>query len=88
MIDNGSGIPAEFTQHLFERFTQADGSSTRAQGGTGIGLAVCKTLIEGMGGTIGYAAAAGKGATFYFDLPLALAGDTLQAAAPAAPARA
>ena len=79
VIDNGSGIPVEFRQRLFERFAQADGSNTRSQGGTGLGLAVCKTLIEGMGGQIGYASDVGKGATFYFDLPLA--GDAPQAVA-------
>ncbi len=84
VIDNGSGIPPEFRQRLFERFAQADGSSTRAQDGTGLGLAVCKSLIEGMGGQIGYASEAGKNTpgttTFYFDLPVA--GDAQQPAAP------
>ncbi|MEQ1772620.1 MAG: CHASE domain-containing protein [Burkholderiales bacterium] len=74
VMDHGPGIPHEFRPRIFERFMQADGSSTRSQGGTGLGLAVCKTLIEGMGGQIGYTSEVGSGATgttFYFDLPLA-----------------
>jgi K+-sensing histidine kinase KdpD len=62
-----------------EKFMQADGSSTRSQGGTSLGLAVCKTLIEGMGGKIGYTSESGAGTTFYFDLTLA--GDTVTSTA-------
>ena len=71
VIDHGAGIPLEFRPRIFERFMQADGSSTRSQGGTGLGLAVCKTLIEGMGGALGYKSETGQGTTFYFDLPAA-----------------
>jgi len=74
VIDRGSGIAPEFHSRLFERFMQADGSNTRAQGGTGLGLAVCKSLVEGMGGTIGYTSNTEgneTGTTFYFDLPSA-----------------
>ena len=71
VIDHGPGIEEEFRSRLFERFAQADGSSTRAKGGTGLGLAVCKTLIEGMHGRIGCLSEAGKGSTFYVELPVA-----------------
>ncbi len=71
VIDQGAGIAPEFRPRIFERFMQADGSSTRSQGGTGLGLAVCKTLIEGMGGQIGYVSETGQGTTFHFDLPSA-----------------
>jgi len=71
VIDRGSGIPLEFRSRLFERFVQGDGSSTRAQGGTGLGLAVCKTLVEIMGGQISFVSEVGAGTTFYIDLPMA-----------------
>jgi signal transduction histidine kinase len=50
--DAGEGIPSSFHPHLFERFTQADGSASRAEGGTGLGLAIVRGLVEAVGGTI------------------------------------
>ena len=69
--DRGPGIPETFRAHIFEKFAQADSSATHNDSGTGLGLAISKALVEGMGGTIGFDSTAGKGATFYFDLPSA-----------------
>lgn len=69
--DRGAGVPENFRQHIFEKFAQAESSSTRKESGTGLGLAISKAIIEQMGGTIGFDSAVGRGSTFYFDLPLA-----------------
>jgi CheY-like chemotaxis protein/two-component sensor histidine kinase len=69
--DTGQGIPAEFLPHVFERFRQADGSTTRAHGGLGLGLAVVRHLVEQHGGTVSAeSAGAQRGATFTVNLPL------------------
>lgn len=68
--DQGSGIPLAFQAKVFDKFTQADSSSTRSKGGTGLGLAISRELIERMGGRIAFASEVGKGTTFYFELPL------------------
>jgi len=64
--DTGIGIPSEKLGAVFERFTQADGSTTRLYGGTGLGLAISKQFIERMGGRIWVESALGKGSVFYF----------------------
>jgi len=69
--DRGPGIPESFRNHVFEKFAQADSSSTNKDSGTGLGLAISKAIVEGMGGTIGFDSTVGQGATFYFDLPIA-----------------
>ncbi|MEE2939223.1 MAG: PAS domain-containing protein [Planctomycetota bacterium] len=70
--DTGIGFDDEAAQRLFDAFTQADSSTTRRYGGTGLGLAVCKTLIELMGGTIGCSGREGSGATFWVEIPARL----------------
>ena len=73
--DTGAGIAPEFLPRLFERFSQADSSSTRRFGGLGLGLSICKSLVEMHGGAIWAASdGEGRGATISVRLPLAQAG--------------
>ncbi|MBT5494568.1 MAG: HAMP domain-containing histidine kinase [Alphaproteobacteria bacterium] len=69
--DEGPGIPEEFRDQIFEKFTQADGSNTKQVSGTGLGLSITKSIVEGHGGTIDYETEIGRGTTFFFDLPQA-----------------
>ena len=71
--DTGVGIPANYLPHVFDRFSQKDSSTTRAFGGLGLGLAICKQLVELHGGSIKAASQGeGKGATFSVQLPVSI----------------
>jgi CheY-like chemotaxis protein len=84
VADTGVGLSEEQQRQLFKPFTQVDNSTTRRHGGTGLGLGICKNLVELLGGAIGVQSAPGMGSKFWFDLefiPVELAAS----AKPAAP---
>lgn len=70
--DSGIGIPPEEQERIFNAFTQADSSTTRKYGGTGLGLTICRRLAQLMGGTISVESRLGEGSSFHLDVPFTL----------------
>ncbi len=69
--DQGPGIPPEIQQRVFRRFVKADTGEQRQAGGSGLGLSICKAIVEGLNGRIWFTTAVGSGTTFHVELPAA-----------------
>lgn len=72
VVDTGIGMSPEQIERLFSAFTQADASTTRQYGGSGLGLTICRHIIEMMGGEVGVESDLGKGSDFYFTVKLGI----------------
>ncbi|MCP4010631.1 MAG: response regulator [Proteobacteria bacterium] len=77
VVDTGIGVSEEAREHIFDAFQQADDSTTRRFGGTGLGLTICRQLVEMMHGKIGINNNKGPGATFWFKIPFDIAAVSL-----------
>jgi len=75
--DQGPGIPADFRDRIFQKFSQADSSNSRQKGGTGLGLAIAKELANKMQGQVGFDQKITHGASFFVELPLCKDEDTI-----------
>lgn len=71
VVDEGSGIPPDAIERIFDRFQQVDSPEGKERGGSGLGLAICKAIVEGHGGTIGAVSEPGNGSRFWFTVPRA-----------------
>jgi signal transduction histidine kinase/DNA-binding response OmpR family regulator len=80
--DQGEGIASTDLPKLFQKFSQIDSSATRKAGGTGLGLVICKGIIEQHGGQITVESTPGQGSTFYFTLPTSAVGAPVHAHSP------
>lgn len=80
--DHGSGIPEDKLETIFDRFTQADASDTRAKQGTGLGLPICRGIVQQHGGRIWATSVDGEGTTFSFTVPSAAASVVTSASEP------
>jgi signal transduction histidine kinase len=69
VLDHGAGIPEGYEQKIFEKYEQVPNAKSGKRGGTGLGLPICKAIIEQHGGTIGVRPTPGGGSTFGFRLP-------------------
>jgi signal transduction histidine kinase len=78
VVDQGPGIPADMQQAVFEKFRQVDASHTKRHGGTGLGLAICRELAHMLGAGVGLHSVAGKGSTFWVEVPVQFAARALQ----------
>ncbi len=68
--DNGVGIPSQETDQLFQKYRQTTSGKSSKEKGTGLGLVICKMIVEAHGGRIWVESTEGKGTTFFFSLPL------------------
>jgi PAS domain S-box-containing protein len=67
--DHGCGVPDDFKPHAFDKFAQADGTTSRQKGGTGLGLSIVKQIVERLGGAVRFNDAPGGGTIFFVELP-------------------
>jgi len=86
VVDTGVGVEAGKMTEIFESFTQADSSTTREYGGSGLGLTIARELVELMGGSIRVESGPGQGATFSFAIPFEISGERAEPVAEPAPA--